>query len=331
MPRKNPNKGKDPWLPDPEFEALFSGRSGNDVNGLGETDERKPTHIFWLQKSHTGPFGDVQDAVVERHNSVPELDEVYRTAQRGPRLREPAAEKTQKSAAEFTDEIRNFALGHEADQVGFANIDPLWVYEGFEQELPRVVMMVVAMDHERSQHLPPTHEHPDWAHEVAVQYNRGARAAAYTAEHIRSLGYQAKPHAGPWVGTLNLIPAAIAAGLGELGKHGSMINREFGSSFRLAAVETDLPLESNSPDLFGADDFCTRCQICTNACPPQAISIEKQTVRGVDKWYVDFNKCIGYFNETYGCAICLAVCPWSTPGRAEGMAEKYTRVFLKDR
>ncbi len=138
-----------------------------------------------------------------------------------------------------------------------------------------------------------------------------------------------KPHAGPWVGNLNLIPAAMTAGLGEPGKHGSMINREYGSSFRLAAVETDLPLTVDSPDQLSADDFCTRCQICTKACPPQAIATDKQMVRGVEKWYVDFDKCIWDVNETYGCAVCPAVCPWSTPGQATGMAEKYTQVFLK--
>jgi len=317
-----------PWQPQPEFSALFHGKSGNVVNGVGEAEPRPPEHIFWLQNSSSGPFGDVQDAVVERHNAVPELDAVYANAQRGPRLTEPAAEKVARSAAEFTREISEFALAHEADQVGVAEIEPLWVFEGHELKLPRVIMLLVAMDHARSAHLPATAEHPDWAHEVAVQYNRGARAASHTAAYIRSLGYQAKPHAGPWVGSLNLIPAAIAAGLGELGKHGSMINRKFGSSFRLAAVETDLPLLADTPDLFGADDFCTRCQICTNACPPQAIATDKQMVRGIEKWYVDFDKCIGYFNETYGCAVCIAVCPWSKPGRAESMAEKYSRVFL---
>ena len=48
-------------------------------------------------------------------------------------------------------------------------------------------------------------------------------------------------------------------------------------------------------------------------------------VRGEVKWYVDFDRCIGYFNETFGCAICLAVCPWSTPGRAPKLAERWTR------
>ena len=64
---------------------------------------------------------------------------------------------------------------------------------------------------------------------------------------------------------------------------------------------------------FGIDDFCSRCRVCENACPPFAITDEKQIVRGVEKWYVDFDKCISFFAATSGCAICIAVCPWSLP------------------
>ena len=122
-----------------------------------------------------------------------------------------------------------------------------------------------------------------------------------------------------------MIPAALACGFGELGKHGSLINRQYGSSFRLAAVLTDLPLVPDRSEHFGADDFCARCRVCTDACPPDAIFDVKQLVRGVSKWYVDFDKCIPYFNETYGCGICIGACPWSTPGRAPKMAETWSR------
>lgn len=44
-----------------------------------------------------------------------------------------------------------------------------------------------------------------------------------------------------------MIPHAHAAGLGELGKHGSLISPELGPNFRLGMVTTDLPLAENSP------------------------------------------------------------------------------------
>jgi epoxyqueuosine reductase QueG len=64
---------------------------------------------------------------------------------------------------------------------------------------------------------------------------------------------------------------------------------------------------------FGADEFCATCRICTKACPPGAITPQKQMVRGVEPWYVDFDKCIPYFAESASCGICIAECPWTRP------------------
>ncbi|MBI1830913.1 MAG: 4Fe-4S dicluster domain-containing protein, partial [Planctomycetes bacterium] len=132
-------------------------------------------------------------------------------------------------------------------------------------------------------------------------------------------------HYGPMAAALNMIPAALAAGFGELGKHGSIINRTLGSNFRLAGVSTNLPLILDRPDVFGADDFCTHCQVCSEACPPNAIFDTKQLVRGESKWYVDFDKCIPYFGERLGCALCMVVCPWSRPGIADNLIAKFAR------
>ena len=48
-------------------------------------------------------------------------------------------------------------------------------------------------------------------------------------------------------------------------------------------------------------------------------------VRGQQKWYIDFDKCIPFFNQTYGCAICIATCPWSRPGVGLNLASKLAR------
>jgi len=74
-----------------------------------------------------------------------------------------------------------------------------------------------------------------------------------------------------------------------------------------------------------------RCQACTRGCPPGAISPQKQLVRGTMKWYVDFDKCIPYFGETFACGICLAACPWSRPGLAPRLAEQWTKRVREGR
>ena len=62
---------------------------------------------------------------------------------------------------------------------------------------------------------------------------------------------------------------------------------------------------------------------------PFAIAPEKQTVRGVEKWYVDFDACIPYFAESSGCAICIAVCPWSRPGVGLNLAAKLEKRAVR--
>jgi len=235
-------------------------------------------------------------------------------------LSKPVAETaTQHPAETWTRLAKEFALNNEADLVGIAALKPEWVFEGFdlEKEYPWLVILGIAMDYDKFAAAPSSDTDTRSALEVSDKYNQGARAAAYLSNWIAGHGYNAKPHAGPWAGSITLTPAAIEAGLGELADHGNLINDKYGSCFRLAAVSTDLPLLADSPREFGVDDYCMRCEACNNACPVGAITTAKQWVRGVRKYYVDFDKCVPYFNETHGCGICLAVCPWSRPGVAE--------------
>ena len=315
------------YEPRPEQLRLMPEISGNTINGLGEATRRRPSPIYW-HRAERIPHGALMDQMVANFQKVPELRAAYANeAARGPRQPVPIAETREEDAPEnWARRAKEFALNHEADLVGISGIDPIWVFEGYpEIEQPWVIVLGVAMDHVRlakSDRLP---EELDSALEVADQYNRGARASRALANWIRERGWFARAHTGPWAGSLTLIPPALACGFGELGKHGSIINRRYGSSFRLAGVVTDLPLIPDQPESFGADDFCASCRVCTDACPPDAIFREKQMVRGVRKWYVDFDKCIPYFNDTHGCGICIAACPWSRPGVAPRLADKLTR------
>ncbi|MBV9946093.1 MAG: 4Fe-4S dicluster domain-containing protein, partial [Myxococcales bacterium] len=64
------------------------------------------------------------------------------------------------------------------------------------------------------------------------------------------------------------------------------------------------------------------CRACEDACPPGAILPAKQLARGEVRWYVDFDRCLPFFNEHQGCAICLAACPWNHPGVAGTLVHK---------
>ncbi|NWG45644.1 MAG: 4Fe-4S dicluster domain-containing protein [Alphaproteobacteria bacterium] len=318
----NPPDERAPWTPDPAQRALWPGVSGNTINGLGETEPRRPSPLYWHDPAKLA-HGPLQNWMAARSAGIAEMraeGEAMRALRKRP-LAPLAPVPVERNPEAWAGAIRAFALAHEADVVGVARMDPAWVFEGYEVNRRTIIMIGVAMAHDRLALAPAEPA----GIEVLRQYHRGNRAARALADWLRGQGHDAEPHGGPMAGAISLLPAAIAAGLGELGKHGSLINRTLGSRFRLACVLTDLSVALGGPDDFGSDGFCASCRVCERACPPGAIGPEKQMVRGERKWYVDFDACVPYFNEHHGCAICVAVCPWSRPGVADRLVQKLAR------
>jgi epoxyqueuosine reductase len=65
-----------------------------------------------------------------------------------------------------------------------------------------------------------------------------------------------------------MMPSAIAAGLGELGRNGLVITEKYGARISLGnPILTDLPLESDQPIDIAVEDFCKICRKCATACP----------------------------------------------------------------
>ena len=139
---------------------------------------------------------------------------------------------------------------------------------------------------------------------------------------IGAYGYGARTH--PNTGDFPLPAYGYLAGLGELGKHGCLMSPDLGSSFRLSAVTTDLPLEIDGPQDYGYNDICTSCDICTRFCPGEAISPQKEKIAGVVRWHVDSDKCQPYFSKLFGCKICLSVCPITA--RAPKLRDSYKEM-----
>ncbi len=108
---------------------------------------------------------------------------------------------------------------------------------------------------------------------------------------------------------------AAKAGLGWIGKHSLLINKQRGSFYFIAELILDLELEADGP----TTDHCGTCTACIDACPTNAIVADK---------VVDSTKCISYLtielkeqipsyfeNQmkgwVFGCDICQDVCPWN--------------------
>jgi epoxyqueuosine reductase len=108
---------------------------------------------------------------------------------------------------------------------------------------------------------------------------------------------------------------AQKSGLGWIGKHTNVLNRQNGSYFFLGEIYTDLPLPLTEP----VSDHCGSCTACIDICPTQAI---------VAPYELDARRCISYLtielrgsipvefrpmmgNRIYGCDDCQLVCPWN--------------------
>ncbi len=298
-------------------------QSGNSINGLGESKFRRPSPIYhWIFK-HRTPHTLVNLILIIKSTLNKTANaHIRRSRQIENTVKSPLSEiRVEKSPDEWSAAIKTFALVNGADLVGIVPLNEDWVFEGFSIKQKWIIMLGLKMEYEELNKLP----HADGANEVLRVYAHGEETAFLMANWLREQGWDASGYCGPMASSITMIPAALAAGFGELGKHGSIINRKFGSNFRLAYVLTDLPLVTDTADDIGADDFCTRCQVCTRECPADAMSPHKQLVRGVEKWYVNFDKCLPYFNDTLGCGICLAVCPWSRPGVAPSLTQKMLR------
>ncbi len=130
-------------------------------------------------------------------------------------------------------------------------------------------------------------------------------------ERVGPFGYRAFADTAP------VLEKALArnAGLGWIGKHTNLIDRNAGSYFFIGEIYLSLSLPLDPP----SSAHCGTCSACLPACPTGAI---------VAPYRLDARRCISYLtielagtipvelrraigNRIYGCDDCQLVCPWN--------------------
>ncbi len=230
------------------------------------------------------------------------------------------------SPAEMASEIKYAAKTLGADLVGITRNDQRWLYthaysreneaekpQEISTDLGNVIVIAQSMDRELLRTAPSALS----GTATGATYSRDTIVLLAIAQYITNLGYRA-------VASMNdsalAIPLAIQAGLGEYGRHGLLITREFGPRVRLGKIFTDMPLAHDRPISFGVKETCDICRACTVGCPARAIADaepsaevhNRSNIRGIRKWTTDAEKCFRFWaNQNTDCSICVRVCPYN--------------------
>ncbi len=244
--------------------------------------------------------------------------------------------------------VKGYALSLGADLVGITEINPLWIYSnrgeifkdnwddwGRTIDLDHKYAVVFAT--EMALDLVGTAPHTPTTIASMANYARGAFIATQLAAYIVNLGYSATANHLRHYDAV-LVPLAVDAGLGETGRLGYLMTKEFGPRVRLGAVTTDLPLIPDQPLDLGVADFCKICQKCANCCPSNSIPMDDpKEVNGTLRWKLNAETCFDYWGKVgTDCNVCMRVCPWSHANtfphkliRALITRNKYARRLFK--
>ena len=232
-------------------------------------------------------------------------------------------ERVRLSPEDATRRVKGYARRIGADLVGIAELNPLWVYsrrgeifhenwEDWGREIqvdhPHAVVIATEMAFDMVGAAP----HTPTLIESMSNYSKGSYIASQVAAMIANLGYSATAsHFRHY--ELVLPPLAVDAGLGQVGRLGYLMTKEFGPRVRLAAVTTDLPLVPDAPVDIGVEDFCAICKKCAVCCPSRSIPMdEPRVVNGTMRWKLNAETCFEYWGRIgTDCNICMRVCPWS--------------------
>ncbi|WP_203321656.1 tRNA epoxyqueuosine(34) reductase QueG [Pseudoxanthomonas beigongshangi] len=141
--------------------------------------------------------------------------------------------------------------------------------------------------------------------------NRLQRLAERLQQEVGAFGHRVFVDSAP------VLERALArnAGLGWIGKHTCLIDKDGGSWFFLGEIYVDLPLPIDAP----ASAHCGTCTRCIDICPTDAITAP---------YRLDARRCISYLtiehdgaipedlrvpmgNRIFGCDDCQLVCPWN--------------------
>lgn len=199
--------------------------------------------------------------------------------------------------------------------LGYVKVPRNAIFRGKGIPCEYAIVFTVEMDREPIESAPSA----ECQLEVMDGYKRMSLFANRLSRFLRRQGYAAYP--GTALGGLtDYVHLAELAGLGAIGYHGLLISPGEGARLRINTVYTNIA-NLPTPEARGKEnehlwvrDFCSMCRKCIRRCPVSAIFEEPRPRGDGGMQAIDHAACRIYFAENFGCAVCLAVCPFSQTG-----------------
>lgn len=219
----------------------------------------------------------------------------------------PASPKT-GITEELLKQVKEKAFKLGTSSIGYTKVARRWVFQNKAIAFDNAIVLTMEMDEDGINSAPSI----ACMKTVMETYRDLGRIANKVASYLRGHGYGA--HAGhPLNGMALYPPLAQSAGLGWIGLNGTIITPEYGPRVRLAAVFTsieNLPFTNVNEHSWVAD-YCSKCHACIKKCPPKALYKEPFFHENGQITYVENDLCFPYFNDYYGCSVCVKVCPFN--------------------
>lgn len=185
------------------------------------------------------------------------------------------------------EEIRQVGLSNGADVVGFAAVED---YKSKRAPAPKTILpgirsMIVMGFRELDGPLASDSGRISM-HGRIGQMDLTRRCTFHTAKTLEDrFKVKAAPimpsyplnMAAPYMGLvadISLRHAAVAAGLGNFGRHNLVISPLFGTRIIFTAILTDMELASDPPI---TEVLCNKCGLCVESCPAHALDEEGKT------------------------------------------------------
>ena len=252
----------------------------------------------------------------QKLSMMPEMIPLQMGMQRSARFYDGKFEPSRSEATpEFIAQLEKLARESGAAAVRYVKIPDDAIFQNLGAPARYAVVFAVEMDKENIETAPgfPAMK------EVVHGYKNLALISNKLTRFMRKNGFAAYP--GTALGGLTDYPhLAELAGLGVIGYHGLLISPENGARLRINTIYTNI---ENLPTLEATGqenehlwvrDFCAMCKKCIRKCPVNAIYDEPKPRGNGGMQCIDHDSCRDYFQANYGCAICLAVCPFSQVG-----------------